>query len=238
MENLSINQRIKKRSWNTFTWTMFILWVYLWLFDHLMRKKNHFLPLKEDEEIVSPEIPYLSAIRALIYLANYTRPDIAFTVNLLARYSSTPIKKHWNRVKHILHYLCVTTKIGLFYSESNSQLIRYANAGYLSNLHIKRSQSGYILRYCNFLEICQTNINGYFIKSFRNYWNPCSKLRMYIAKVIYPTYKEKSGLLSIEDSPTILFEDNVTCIAQLRGGFNKGDKTKHVSQKFFYIHKL
>jgi hypothetical protein len=48
--------------------------------------------LEEDEEILGPEVPYLSAIGALIYLANYTRPDIAFAIDLLARYNSTPIK--------------------------------------------------------------------------------------------------------------------------------------------------
>jgi hypothetical protein len=103
--------------------------------------------LEKDEEILDLKVPYLSAIRALIYLANYTRPNIAFAVNLLARYSSTPIKKHWNRVKHILHYLRGTTKIWLFYSESNSQLIGYANASYLSNPHTKRSQTDYLFTY-------------------------------------------------------------------------------------------
>ncbi|CAH9125250.1 unnamed protein product, partial [Cuscuta epithymum] len=43
-----------------------------------------FRPCEDDEEILGPEIPYLSAIGALMYLANNTRPDIAFSVNLLA----------------------------------------------------------------------------------------------------------------------------------------------------------
>jgi hypothetical protein len=83
-------------------------------------KKDLFLPLKEDEEILGPKIPYLNAIEALMYLANCTRLDIAFAINLLARYNSTPIKKHWNEVKYILRYFHGTTKMRLFYSESNS----------------------------------------------------------------------------------------------------------------------
>jgi hypothetical protein len=53
-------------------------------------KKDYFRPREDDKEILGPELPYLSAIGALMYLANCTRPDIAFSVNLLARYSSTP----------------------------------------------------------------------------------------------------------------------------------------------------
>ena len=39
-------------------------------------------------------------------------------------------------------------------------------------------------------------------------------------------------------SPTIIYEDNATCIAQVRGRYIKGDKTKHISPKFFYTHEL
>ena len=73
-----------------------------------------FRPCEKDEELLGPEVPYLSAIGVLMYLANYTRPDIAFYVNLLARYSSAPTRRHWNGIKHILRYLRGTTDMGLF----------------------------------------------------------------------------------------------------------------------------
>ena len=38
--------------------------------------------------------------------------------------------------------------------------------------------------------------------------------------------------------PTTLFKDNATCIAQINGGYIKGDKTKHIFPKFFYTHEL
>ena len=110
-------------------------------------KKDPFRPLKEDEEILVLKVPYLSAIGALMYLVNCTRLNIVFVVNLLARYSSTPTKKHWNRIKHILRYLHRKTKIELFYSGSNSKLIGHADAGYLSDPHKKRLQTGYLFTY-------------------------------------------------------------------------------------------
>jgi hypothetical protein len=53
-----------------------------------------FRPKNDDEKSLGPEVPYLSAIGALMYLVNCTRPDIAFAVNLLARYNADPTKRH------------------------------------------------------------------------------------------------------------------------------------------------
>ena len=46
----------------------------------LNMKNDPFRPREENEEVLGPEVPYLSAIGALMYLANNTRPDIAFYV--------------------------------------------------------------------------------------------------------------------------------------------------------------
>ena len=82
---------------------------------------THFVFAKKNKELLGPEVPYFSAIGALIYLANCIRPNIAFSINLLARYSSAPTQRHWNGIKHILRYLCRTTSMGLFYSRKSKQ---------------------------------------------------------------------------------------------------------------------
>ena len=65
-----------------------------------------------------------------------------FFVNLLARYSSAPTRKHWNDIKHILRYLCGTTNVGIFYSrESKQQLLGYADAKYLLDPYKGKSQT-------------------------------------------------------------------------------------------------
>ena len=109
-----------------------------------------FRPKEKNEELVGPEVPNLGAIGALMYLANYTRPDIAFSVNLLARYNSAPTERHWNEIKHILSYLHGTCDMGLFYSKTlEPQFFGYADVGYLSGPHKARSQIGYIFTYGN-----------------------------------------------------------------------------------------
>ncbi|XP_068309791.1 uncharacterized protein [Pyrus communis] len=49
-------------------------------------KQDPFRPKEDEEKIWEPEVPYLSVIRALLYLAQCSRPDISFIINLLARY--------------------------------------------------------------------------------------------------------------------------------------------------------
>lgn len=71
----------------------------------LALKKDMVKPREENEEILGPKVPYLIVIGALMYLAQNTRLDNSFAVNLLARYSSSPTKRHWNGVKHVFRYL-------------------------------------------------------------------------------------------------------------------------------------
>ena len=109
-------------------------------------EKNPFRPREDNEEVLSPEVPYLSAIGALMYLTNYTRPDIAFATNLLARFSLSPTRRHWNGIKHVFHYLRGTTNLICYFRGSKQQMIGYADAGYLSDPHKGRSQTGYVFR--------------------------------------------------------------------------------------------
>jgi len=82
-------------------------------------KKDPFHPREDNKEAPGPEVPYLSAIGALMYLVNCTRPDIAFATNLLVRFSLSPTWRHWNGIKHVFHYLRGTTNFSLFYSRGS-----------------------------------------------------------------------------------------------------------------------
>jgi hypothetical protein len=50
--------------------------------------------------------------------------------------------------------------------------------------------------------------------------------------------QEKSGLESVIENPTVIYEDNTACIAQIKEGYIKYDRTKHISPKFFSTHDL
>ena len=121
------------------------------------------------KRVLGPEVPYLSAIGALMYLATCTHQDIAFLVNLLAIYSYAPTRRNWNGIKHILRYLKGTSDMGLFYSkESKQQLLGYADAGYLSNSHKARSQTGYVFS-CNGASISWKSVKQTMVATSSNH---------------------------------------------------------------------
>ena len=204
--------------------------------------KYPFRPKEENEELLGPKVPYLSAISTLMYLANYTRPDIAFSINLLARYISAPTKRHWNKTKHVLRYLHRTCDMRLFYSKTlEPQFFNYANASYLLDPHKSRSQSGYIFTYGNntisWRSVKQTMVATSFnyskILAMHEASRECVWLRSMIQHI-----RKSCGLSSIKNKPTVLYEDNVACLAQVKGGYIKRDQNKHISPKFFYNHEL
>jgi hypothetical protein len=84
----------------------------------LDKDKDPFRLKEEGEEMLGQEYPYLSVIGALMYLANNTRSDIAFTVNCLARHSVAPTLRHWNGIKSILRYLIGTIDLGLYFQKT------------------------------------------------------------------------------------------------------------------------
>lgn len=113
-------------------------------------KNGSFLPKEIDEQILSPEVPYLNVIYTLIYLTQCTRPDVSFSSNLLAWFSSESTRRHWHGIKHIFRYLRETINLSLFYSNDlikNPSLVVYADIGYLSDPHKACSQTGYIFTF-------------------------------------------------------------------------------------------
>jgi hypothetical protein len=206
-----------------------------------MMNKDQFRPQDEDEELLRTEVPYLSAIKTLMYIANCTRLDIAFAVNLLARHSATPTKCHWTEVKNIFRYLQGTTDLGLFYQfNEDKSMIEYTDAGYLSDPHNARSQTGFVFLHGGTTILWKsskqiliaTSTNHSKIIALYEASRKCVWLRRMI------NYIQQSCDISSSMKPTIIYEDNSACIAQMNAGYIKSNITKHIAPKLFDPHEL
>ena len=45
-------------------------------------------------------------------------------------------------------------------------------------------------------------------------------------------------MIPVNNSSTIIYKDNIAYGVEVRGGYIKRDKIKHISSKFFYTHKF
>ena len=73
------------------------------------------LSLDSSEIEVSPTL-YKSIIGSLLYLT-VSRPNIAFSVGVCARYQAAPKESHLMAVKRIIRYINGTLEYGLWYSK-------------------------------------------------------------------------------------------------------------------------
>lgn len=75
---------------------------------------------------------YLSVLGSLLYLAIGTRPDLAFAVTFLARFSSRPNSEHWLAIKHLLRYVSGTKNEGILFQDpsDDTPVITYCDANW------------------------------------------------------------------------------------------------------------
>jgi len=86
---------------------------------------------------------YPEMIGALLYLATSTRPDIAYSVARLARYTASPTEEHRALLKGVLRYVKGTQSWGLTYGRG-APLTGYTDADFAGDLDTRRSTTGFV----------------------------------------------------------------------------------------------
>ncbi|GJR91795.1 pol polyprotein [Tanacetum coccineum] len=73
-----------------------------------------------------------------------TRPDLAYVVSRLSRYTSNPSVAHWKAMTRVLHYLRYSRDYGLHYDRYPAVIEGYSDANWISDIKDSRSTSGYV----------------------------------------------------------------------------------------------
>nr|GEY75333.1 zinc finger, CCHC-type [Tanacetum cinerariifolium] len=90
------------------------------------------------------QLEYSRAIGCLMDAMINTRPDIAFTVRKLNRYTSNPSALHWQALGRVFQYLKGTRDYGLTYSGYPSIIEGYSDASWINNMEDHSSTSGWV----------------------------------------------------------------------------------------------
>ena len=119
------------------------------------RPASEVLHASKDKAPHNAQWEYASIIGMLMYLANNSRPDIAFAVNQCARFTHDPREPHTVAVKKIIRYLQGTKDKGLFMTTTVEPKVDcYADADFagayrkdadLQDPTTAKSRTGYII---------------------------------------------------------------------------------------------
>lgn len=115
----------------------------------VFRKLNSDRAECEDECVPCDVKIYQQIVGSLMYICNFTRPDICFAVNQCCRYMSQPSVQHYKATQYILAYLNATVDYGLVFSpdKANASIVGYCDASHHSCPDTLRSCTGYCYTY-------------------------------------------------------------------------------------------
>ncbi|CAI7728461.1 unnamed protein product [Closterium sp. NIES-53] len=107
---------------------------------------GHLLSAPPSDESVEPSGPYPELVGCLMYLMTCTRLGLAYPLRILARYvvPKRHWPEHWEVVKRVLRYLCITSRMRLVLGGRGPVVITgHADASWVDNLAMQRSLQGY-----------------------------------------------------------------------------------------------
>ncbi|GJU56721.1 zinc finger, CCHC-type containing protein [Tanacetum coccineum] len=90
------------------------------------------------------QLEYSRAIGCLMYAMTSTRPDIAYAVGRLSRFTSNPSRQHWKAITRVFKYLRGTKDYGLSYVGYPSVLEGYSDASWINHVEDSSSTSGWV----------------------------------------------------------------------------------------------
>lgn len=106
-------------------------------------------PRSEDERAEMKNRPYRELVDGLIYLANATRPDIAFAASTLNRFCTDPGELHWALAKRVLRYLKGTSHYSIKYIKSQNALTAYTDSDWAGDVDDRKSCTGNVIMLAN-----------------------------------------------------------------------------------------
>ena len=99
----------------------------------------------EEDRRLTVKQPYRELVGSLMYLMVCTRPDIAYSVSQLSRYSSNHGLGHWKALMHVIRYVKGTKGLGItFKGGIGLYPSLFSDASFASDVDSRRSVSGYI----------------------------------------------------------------------------------------------
>ena len=186
---------------------------------------------------------YRSLIGSANWKAVWTSPEISFAVHYLSRFLTNPAKTHLKAAQHLFRYLKGTKTFGPVYRRDPSMspfpqlanvLYGFADSDYAGDSDTHRSTSGYLFLLNGAAVSWKTKRQEVVaLSSTEAEFISLSRAGQHAVSLRALLFE----LGAQQHDPTIIYEDNLSCITastnvQMRG------RMKHVNVRIFYIRDL
>jgi hypothetical protein len=204
------------------------------------------LSVKDQPDTVDKKLQeqYRGMVGSLLYLASWTRIDIAMAVSELSRFVSNPGTVHAEAAKRVFRYLKKTMHLGLTYRSSTTipglpdmppnVLWGYVDSDWAGCPDSRKSTSAYVFM-----------LNGAAI-SWRSKRQTTVALSTaeaefisasaMVQEVIY-LRKFLGNLGFPQTAATTVYADNETCIKWSEGSVGGSERAKHVDLRIHFVHE-
>ncbi|XP_055824251.1 secreted RxLR effector protein 161-like [Solanum dulcamara] len=172
----------------------------------------HFSSTDEKDKLLVDPYKYQKLVGKLFYLT-ITRPNIVFAVQLLSQFMHSPGTSHMEATIRVVKYVKQSPSLGiLMTANATNQLTAYCDADWASCLNSRKSITGYIVTYENFLTSWKFKKQDTTSRSSAEteYINLSSTVVEIVKNVqlglVQPVY------LKTTEQPTDLFTKSLTCV--------------------------
>jgi histone deacetylase 1/2 len=176
---------------------------------------------------------YRSVVGALTYLSCCTRPDVAYTVNQLAKHSNAPTEAHWQVAVDCVKYLYGTINWGIqlgggnhvhrMFFKHTPDAVAYADANHGTGIDDKRSVTGLVMQVLggpvSWASRVQPVTATSTVESEFRALSEASREALWLAKII--------KMFEINDKPFLIRGDSAGAIASIKN-HTYTPKTKHI----------
>jgi hypothetical protein len=194
---------------------------------------------------------YASLIGSLMYLANFTRPDIVFSVNQLCRYISEPSVAHWKAALHVVSYLHGTHDFGLLYKPNHASCIGFCDASHASDIDTMRSVSGYCFSLnhaliswqskmqstvalstaeAEYMAMCSAGKEGIWLsRLLQEMQSPVVPMELHVGENVPRQMVVKSKSAADIQNAQLIFSDSMSALAMVQNN-QSSKQTKHIAK--------
>jgi hypothetical protein len=190
-------------------------------------------PKRVDKTPLQAENDYRKIIGLLMHAAIHTRPDILYAVSYLATKLGNPTAFDRKQAIRVVKYLAGTPTLGLTFSSFGPiELFGYVDASYLSYTDGK-GHSG--------MSFSIGDDAAFYSRSFKQKLVSRSSTEAEIQALDQAVVEVEwlrwllHELGYAPKDPTIVFQDNMSCIQIANGEADPSPRTRHYAMRYFYV---